>query len=111
MFCCGRVAMNDGGKDTGGMAGEGWFRTSRDGATLVFAVGGRWTLATAAGLDEKLGQVTTAGVRQGRLPLSAGERPRTARAPGLFSAPPPGADRQAPRPATRRRPPQPAPPP
>src|SRR5258708_12240622 len=73
MFCCGRVAMNDGGKDTGGMAGEGWFRTSRDGATLVFAVGGRWTLATAAGLDEKLGQVTTAGVRQVRFDLSAVE--------------------------------------
>ncbi|HEX9461229.1 MAG TPA: MlaE family lipid ABC transporter permease subunit [Alphaproteobacteria bacterium] len=53
------------------MAGEGWFRTSRDGATLVFAVGGRWTLATAAGLDEKLGQVTTAGVRQVRFDLSA----------------------------------------
>src|SRR5258708_35752903 len=81
MFCCGRVAMNDGGKDTGGMAGEGWFRTSRDGATLVFAVGGRWTLATAAGLDEKLGQVTTAGGRQGGVDLWAGDAPETRAGP------------------------------
>ena len=60
------------------MAGEGWFRTSRTGAELMFAAGGRWTLATTAHLDRELGQLTTTGVSRVRFDLSALETLDTA---------------------------------
>ncbi len=60
------------------MAGEAWVRTSREGAGLVLAVGGRWQLAASAALDADLSRLDLSGVRQARLDLSGLEALDTA---------------------------------
>jgi phospholipid/cholesterol/gamma-HCH transport system permease protein len=53
------------------MAGEAWVRTSRDGAGLRLAAGGRWQLAASPALDTELGRLDLTNIRQAQFDLSA----------------------------------------
>jgi phospholipid/cholesterol/gamma-HCH transport system permease protein len=60
------------------MAGEAWVRTSRDGAGLMLAAGGRWQLAASPALDAELGRLDVGNVQRARFDLSALEALDTA---------------------------------
>jgi phospholipid/cholesterol/gamma-HCH transport system permease protein len=60
------------------MAGEAWVRTSRDGAGLVLAAGGRWQLAASGALDAELNRLDLSSVRRARFDLSGIETLDTA---------------------------------
>jgi phospholipid/cholesterol/gamma-HCH transport system permease protein len=53
------------------MAGEAWVRTSRAGAEVMVAVGGRWTLDAATALEAELAKAAPGGAPKARFDLSA----------------------------------------
>ena len=57
---------------------HGWIKTAQEGVRLVVAVGGRWTIAEAARLDDDLGRLSPGTAKPVWIDMGDVERPDTA---------------------------------